>query len=101
MVAPERGPARALKTHEPEEAHGQGSQRASEILVGTIEEVARRLDVSRAHVARLHATGRLPQPIRLGRSTRWNLAELARWVDAGCPNRDRWEAIDKRGRASR
>jgi predicted DNA-binding transcriptional regulator AlpA len=38
------------------------------------------------------AAGMIPQPVRIGRSTLWRLDELRRWVDAGCPRRDEWEA---------
>jgi len=38
------------------------------------------------------ASGRIPGPIRIGRSTFWRLDELRAWVDAGCPPRDVWLA---------
>jgi predicted DNA-binding transcriptional regulator AlpA len=37
------------------------------------------------------AAGRIPRPIRIGRSTLWGLEELREWVAAGCPTRDQWE----------
>lgn len=39
-----------------------------------------------------NAAGRIPRPVRIGRSTLWRLAELHEWVDAGCPPRQEWEA---------
>ena len=42
----------------------------------TAAEVARRLDISERHLWALLSSGRLPRPIRLGRSVRWNAAEL-------------------------
>lgn len=41
---------------------------------------------------RLHAAGRVPAPIRLSGALCWRVAELAEWVDAGCPPRAEWEA---------
>lgn len=38
------------------------------------------------------AAGRIPRPIRIGRSTNWRPRELQEWVAAGCPNREQWEA---------
>jgi predicted DNA-binding transcriptional regulator AlpA len=38
------------------------------------------------------SAGLIPQPVRIGRSTLWRLDELRRWVEAGCPRRDEWEA---------
>lgn len=37
------------------------------------------------------AAGRIPRPVRIGRSTLWGLEELREWVAAGCPPRDQWE----------
>lgn len=34
-----------------------------------------------------------PEIIRLGRSVRVRSDELADWIRAGCPNRERWLAI--------
>ena len=41
----------------------------------------------------LHASGRCPLPVRLGRRTLWRGAELAAWIEAGCPARDRWQTM--------
>lgn len=75
-----------------EERHG-GHRDESRTLLLDLEEVASRLGISRAHAARLNASGRLPRPIHLGRSVRWNAQELERWTLAGCPARVRWEVI--------
>ena len=37
------------------------------------------------------AAGRIPRPVRIGRSTLWRVDELRGWVAAGCPRRDEWE----------
>ena len=42
---------------------------------------------------RLKSEGRVPRPVRLGRSNRWRRDELERWVDAGCPVRREWDAM--------
>lgn len=70
---------------------------ASDSLALTADEVAMLLNVSRRHVAALHATDRLPQPIRLGRAVRWRADELRAWLAAGAPSRDRWEALKAKG----
>lgn len=38
------------------------------------------LGVSEAHGFRLKAAGKLPQPVRLGKSVRWPLAEVRAWL---------------------
>ena len=61
-------------------------------LALSVEEVAQLLSISRAHVWRLHSSGRIPRPVRLGRSVRWDRKTLEAWLEAGGPPRDRWEA---------
>ena len=39
------------------------------------------------------ATGRIPQPIRIGRKVFWRSAELRAWIAAGCPDREMWEIV--------
>lgn len=59
----------------------------------TVKDVATALSVSQRQVWKLHASGRLPMPVRLSRSVRWRRGELLAWCDAGCPSRDHWEAM--------
>ena len=54
-----------------------------ERLALTAADVARLLDISQRHVWALDSSGRLPRLIRLGRSVRWNAAELRDWLRAG------------------
>jgi predicted DNA-binding transcriptional regulator AlpA len=47
-------------------------------------------------VASLHrddVEGRLPAGLQLGGSKRWRYAEIVAWVEAGAPERRKWEAI--------
>ena len=60
-------------------------------LALTATEVAALLGVSRAHVWRLNAAGKLPEPIRLGKAVRWQRAELEKWLEAGAPDRSTWQ----------
>ena len=53
---------------------------------------AKLLSIGRTKLYTLDISGRLPSPVRLGRSVRWNAAELAAWTAAGCPSRASWEA---------
>ena len=43
----------------------------------------------------LNAIGKIPRPIRLGRSIYWRPDELKAWVAAGCPDRVTWEAMQQ------
>src|SRR5262249_31742768 len=40
------------------------------------------------------AAGRLPAAVRIGGSKRWLYSEIVRWVEAGCPARAEWSAIN-------
>ena len=64
---------------------------APERLALPAAEVAELLGVSERHVWALNSSGRLPRPLRFGRSVRWNVRELQAWIDAGAPARSEWE----------
>lgn len=49
------------------------------------EEVARLMDVSERTLWRLLSAGKVPPPVRIGRSTRWRLADIRSWIERGCP----------------
>ena len=57
----------------------------------TVREVAELLKISARQVWKLAASGRLPGPMRLGRSVRWRADDLAAFIAAGCDMR-RFEA---------
>ncbi len=58
----------------------------------SVRELAGRLKVSTRHVWALLSSGRLPKPVRVGRAVRWRADDVARWVEMGCPSRERFEA---------
>ena len=59
-----------------------------------VNQVAEFLGVSVRQVWNLRTEGLLPQPVRLGRSSRWRRSELIAWVDAGCPPQDEWVVLN-------
>ena len=77
--------------HESKYQHPSPSQTPR--LALSVEEVAEVLGISRAHVWRLHSSGHIPRPVRLGRSVRWDRKTLEAWLEAGGPPRDRWESM--------
>lgn len=66
---------------------------SSECLAIPAPKLAELLGVSERHIWGLNALGLLPSPVRLGRAVRWDRAEIAAWLSAGAPPRDRWERI--------
>jgi predicted DNA-binding transcriptional regulator AlpA len=57
-------------------------------------EAAALIGIARSTFWKLHASGRTPAPLRMsGRVVRWRRAELAAWVAAGCPAREKWKFL--------
>ncbi len=77
----------------PEESGGQ--QNAHELLPTPLLLTARRAAAICGKSLRTWRTwdsaGRIPRPVRIGRSTLWRADELRGWVAAGCPRREAWE----------
>lgn len=48
-------------------------------------DVAAMLGVSERTLWRLLSAGKMPEPVRIGRSTRWRSAEVREWIERGCP----------------
>ena len=42
---------------------------------------------------RLDSAGKIPAAVNFGRSKRWPAETLRAWVEAGCPDRKRWESM--------
>ncbi|MCK6498496.1 MAG: helix-turn-helix domain-containing protein [Nitrospira sp.] len=67
-----------------------GAEQCPAVLLD-VRQSAALLGMSRSAFYRLHSSGKVPLPIRLGGIVRWRRAELLAWVAAGCPTRDRWD----------
>ena len=59
--------------------------RDQQVPLLSVDEVAAMLNVSERTLWRLLSAGKLPQPVRFGRSTRWRTAEVRDWIERGCP----------------
>lgn len=51
----------------------------------TAGELAKKLNIHVNQVMRGWRTGTIPQPLRIARSVRWRVADIAEWQDAGTP----------------
>ena len=49
-------------------------------------QVGELLNLSARTVWRLLSAGKLPQPVRIGRSVRWSREKLEAWIAEGCPD---------------
>ncbi len=63
---------------------GSGVGETKEQLID-VKDVAERLGVCTASVWRLRDGGKMPEPVRVGRSVRWRALVIDRWIQDGCP----------------
>ncbi len=54
----------------------------------SVQELSSMLGMSKRTVWRLLSAGQVPQPVRIGRNTRWRLDQIVQWIDSGCPAGD-------------
>ena len=47
--------------------------------------VAKMLQVTPRTVYRLADAGKIPRPLKIGKSVRWKRSELEQWIENGCP----------------
>jgi predicted DNA-binding transcriptional regulator AlpA len=62
-------------------------------LLVTARRAAGLCGLSEATWWRLHASGKCPAPVKIGKSTRWRVEELRAWTEAGCPDRQTWSVL--------
>ncbi len=62
--------------------------------------VADTCGLSVRQIWKLASSARLPRAVRIGRSVRWRADDIDRWIQQGCPSRDRFEA-ERKVRAGR
>lgn len=60
-------------------------QAAHESLLITADEVATMIGISTRTLWRLLSAGKLPTPVRIGGSTRWQRDAIREWIRSGCP----------------
>ena len=63
-------------------------------LLLDISALAMLLSRSVPSLRRDDAAGRLPAALRIGGAKRWRFDEIRRWVEAGCPDRKTWNAMN-------
>jgi predicted DNA-binding transcriptional regulator AlpA len=66
----------------------QGEEPDLQPVLITASELARMMRISTRTLWRLQSAGKLIAPVKIGGSTRWRLADVRRWIAAGCPAPD-------------
>lgn len=60
----------------------------------TAKALGQMLSLSKRQIFRLNSCGKIPAPIRIGGSIRWDLeGDIKPWLAAGAPDRRTWEAL--------
>ncbi len=59
----------------------------------SVKQLSALLQLSPSAVYELRASGRLPEPVRLGGAVRWRRKEIECWILADCPPRHRWQEM--------
>jgi predicted DNA-binding transcriptional regulator AlpA len=70
---------------------GQAANAAPLLL--SADDLAIELSVSARTISRLASAGKLPKPVRLGRSVRWRQEEIIFWLASGCADRQMLELM--------
>ena len=55
-----------------------------------VKDLSKCLRVSTRQIHRMSKSATIPRPLRIGGCTRWRAAEVAAWLRAGSPPRERW-----------
>ncbi len=66
----------------------EGQMARSPYRLIRIEELADLLSLSKRTVSRMMSSGRMPAPVRLGGSLRWQIDDVEQWIAKGCPMPD-------------
>jgi predicted DNA-binding transcriptional regulator AlpA len=101
--APDPSPADPVEAprDRPESGRPASLAAAVEPLLLRAAEAARLYGVSPATWHRWVSAGRVPAPVRIGATVRWRSAELAAHIQAGCPPRREWQALEAARQSSR
>ena len=67
----------------------------------TTNDLAQRLKVSRRHIFRLLAAGKLPRPVRVGAAIRWRQSDIDLWLEWGCCPREKFDTLKEAARGRR
>lgn len=89
LIPPHHTPVSAAQVPEPPAT----APSFSAPLLLTAAEAAALCHVSLRTWRAWDARGKIPPPVRIGRSVFWRPKELAAWVEEGCPDREMWEAL--------
>ena len=62
-------------------------------LLLSASELSSMLGVAKCTIWTWHSGGKIPRPVKIGRTTRWKRREIEDWLEADAPPRERWEMM--------
>src|SRR5262245_62118796 len=69
---------------DPGRHRGRGARFFTDLRAGTASTLEWTLDATAKTIRHWAEQGLMPQPYKLGKSLRWDAAELRRWIEGGC-----------------
>ena len=76
--------------------HKKSTVNSVQILAVDASDFAKLVGVSLRHIRRMESAGMIgPRPLRFGRSVRYSLLEVQKWIKAGAPARVLWEQLEQ------
>jgi len=73
-------------------------QRCQLVTLATADSLGKMLCLSKRQIFRLNSCGKIPAPIRIGGSLRWDLErDIKPWLAAGAPDRKTFVAMQQAG----
>lgn len=79
------GTMRRLRASQNANFRGQKPPEDLGLLVDA-KETAKLLNVSPRKLWGMYNSQQMPAPMRIGRTLRWSIEALKKWIEAGCPN---------------
>lgn len=89
----EMKPKKPRKQYKPRKPNVIKAAREDENAMITAKEVAALCNIGHTTFYKLYATGKVPRKVKFGVLVRWRRREIIDWLKAGCPSREKWEAM--------
>jgi prophage regulatory protein len=62
------------------------NQQNAKLKMLTMDQLSELLGLNRATIYRMIGSGRMPRPVKFGKSTRFREKTILEWLDNGCPS---------------
>ena len=63
----------------------RNTQLKTEARLLSASAVGEMLSLSKRQIFRLNSSGKIPKPVRIGGSVRWQVSDIEQWIEWNCP----------------